>query len=133
MNFLGLVAGLDLRHPGVKLPGFGRIGVPRADRDRRTGAVALSAARSSISPQTIISAATMRAGRSGSFRIDDRDQRAEQHAGFAERRDDGDRRHRHRPDRDAVGDDGERAAAEPGLPERRHLLENTACRAAISA
>jgi hypothetical protein len=26
-NFLGLVAGLDLRHPGVKLPGFGRIGV----------------------------------------------------------------------------------------------------------
>jgi hypothetical protein len=28
MNFLGLVAGLDLRNPGVKLPGFGRIGVP---------------------------------------------------------------------------------------------------------
>ena len=26
-NFLGLVAGLDLRHPGVKLPGFGRIGL----------------------------------------------------------------------------------------------------------
>jgi hypothetical protein len=26
-NFLGLVAGLDLRHPGVKLPGFGRIGI----------------------------------------------------------------------------------------------------------
>jgi len=26
INFLGLVAGLDLRHPGVKLPGFGRIG-----------------------------------------------------------------------------------------------------------
>jgi hypothetical protein len=25
-NFLGLVAGLDLRHPAVKLPGFGRIG-----------------------------------------------------------------------------------------------------------
>jgi hypothetical protein len=25
MNFLGLVAGLDLRNPGVKLPGFGRI------------------------------------------------------------------------------------------------------------
>jgi len=23
----GLVAGIDLRHPGVKLPGFGRIGV----------------------------------------------------------------------------------------------------------
>ena len=27
LNFLGLVAGLDLRHPGVKLPGFGRIGI----------------------------------------------------------------------------------------------------------
>jgi len=26
LNFLGLVAGLDIRHPGVKLPGFGRIG-----------------------------------------------------------------------------------------------------------
>lgn len=26
-NLLGLVAGLDLRHPGLKLPGFGRIGV----------------------------------------------------------------------------------------------------------
>jgi hypothetical protein len=29
MNFLGLVAGLDLRNPGIKLPGFGRIGLPR--------------------------------------------------------------------------------------------------------
>jgi hypothetical protein len=27
VNLLGLVAGLDLRYPGVKLPGFGRIGV----------------------------------------------------------------------------------------------------------
>src|SRR5438270_1173884 len=27
VNFLGLVAGLDLRHPGLKLPGFGRIGM----------------------------------------------------------------------------------------------------------
>jgi hypothetical protein len=27
INFLGLVAGLDLRHPGVKLPGFGRVGI----------------------------------------------------------------------------------------------------------
>ena len=26
VNFLGLVAGLDLRHPAVKLPAFGRIG-----------------------------------------------------------------------------------------------------------
>src|SRR5215218_6429006 len=29
MNFLGLVAGLDVRNPGVKLPGFGRIGLPQ--------------------------------------------------------------------------------------------------------
>jgi hypothetical protein len=27
-DLLGLVAGLDLRHPGIKLPGFGRIGIP---------------------------------------------------------------------------------------------------------
>ena len=27
MNLLGLVAGLDLRQPGVKLPGFGRVGL----------------------------------------------------------------------------------------------------------
>jgi Protein of unknown function (DUF3750) len=27
VNLLGLVAGLDLRYPGVKLPGFGRIGI----------------------------------------------------------------------------------------------------------
>jgi len=27
LNFLGLVAGLDLRRPGIKIPGFGRIGV----------------------------------------------------------------------------------------------------------
>ena len=27
LNVLGLVAGLDLRHPAVKLPGFGRIGI----------------------------------------------------------------------------------------------------------
>jgi hypothetical protein len=27
VNFLGLVAGLDIRHPAVKIPGFGRIGV----------------------------------------------------------------------------------------------------------
>ena len=26
VNFLGLVAGLDIRHPALKLPGFGRIG-----------------------------------------------------------------------------------------------------------
>jgi hypothetical protein len=28
LNFLGLVAGLDIRHPAVKLPGFGRLGLP---------------------------------------------------------------------------------------------------------
>ena len=27
VNVLGLVAGLDLRHPAVKLPGFGRLGI----------------------------------------------------------------------------------------------------------
>jgi hypothetical protein len=26
-NFLGLVAGVDFRNPGIKLPGFGRIGL----------------------------------------------------------------------------------------------------------
>jgi hypothetical protein len=29
VNFVGLVAGLDLREPGIKLPGFGHIGWPR--------------------------------------------------------------------------------------------------------
>jgi hypothetical protein len=29
MNVLGLVAGLDLRQPAIKLPGFGRIGLPQ--------------------------------------------------------------------------------------------------------
>jgi len=28
LNVLGLVAGLDIRHPAVKLPGFGRLGLP---------------------------------------------------------------------------------------------------------
>ena len=37
VNVLGLVAGLDLRHPAVKLPGFGRIG--------GDGAVATAAAK----------------------------------------------------------------------------------------
>jgi hypothetical protein len=27
VNFLGLVAGLDVRHPAIKLPGFGRLGI----------------------------------------------------------------------------------------------------------
>jgi hypothetical protein len=25
LNLLGLVAGLDLRHPGIKIPGLGRV------------------------------------------------------------------------------------------------------------
>jgi uncharacterized protein DUF3750 len=29
VNFVGLVAGLDLRNPAVKLPGFGSIGLPQ--------------------------------------------------------------------------------------------------------
>jgi hypothetical protein len=32
VNLLGLVAGLDLRHPGIKLPGYGRVGVPEPVR-----------------------------------------------------------------------------------------------------
>ncbi len=28
LDLLGLVAGLDLRHPALKLPGYGRIGLP---------------------------------------------------------------------------------------------------------
>ena len=28
INLLGLVAGLDLRYPALKLPGFGRVGFP---------------------------------------------------------------------------------------------------------
>jgi hypothetical protein len=28
VNFLGLVAGFDIRDPALKLPGFGRIGLP---------------------------------------------------------------------------------------------------------
>ena len=28
VNLLGLVAGLDIRHPAIKLPGYGRIGTP---------------------------------------------------------------------------------------------------------
>lgn len=30
VNILGLVAGVDIRRPAIKLPGFGRIGVPSA-------------------------------------------------------------------------------------------------------
>ena len=37
IDLLGLVAGLDLRHPGIKLPGFGRIGVPTPVATALTG------------------------------------------------------------------------------------------------
>ncbi len=40
---LGLVAGLDLRHPGVKLPGYGRIGIDAPVGDR-AGALGVSPA-----------------------------------------------------------------------------------------
>ena len=30
VNILGLVTGLDVRRPAIKLPGFGRIGMPTA-------------------------------------------------------------------------------------------------------
>jgi hypothetical protein len=30
VNVLGLVAGLDVRHPAVKVPGFGRVGLDAA-------------------------------------------------------------------------------------------------------
>ena len=39
INVLGLVAGLDLRHPGMKVPGYGRVGFeatpPTPRRSRR--------------------------------------------------------------------------------------------------
>jgi len=37
VNLLGLVAGLDLRHPGLKIPGFGRLGVDAAVYPARAG------------------------------------------------------------------------------------------------
>jgi hypothetical protein len=30
LNFLGLVAGVDVRRPAIKLPGWGRIGLSAA-------------------------------------------------------------------------------------------------------
>ena len=49
VNLLGLVAGLDLRNPGVKLPGFGRIGVertaPRSPRRQLTHALTANCRR----------------------------------------------------------------------------------------
>jgi hypothetical protein len=38
MNMLGLVAGLDLRQPAIKLPGFGRIGLPQFTATAETAA-----------------------------------------------------------------------------------------------
>jgi hypothetical protein len=37
VNLLGLVAGLDLRHPALKLPGFGRIGIEAPIATARAG------------------------------------------------------------------------------------------------
>ena len=39
INLLGLVVGLDLRHPALKLPGFGRIGIDAPTSACRGGAV----------------------------------------------------------------------------------------------
>ena len=47
MNFLGLVAGLDLRNPGVKLPGFGRIGLPQQTAMRGAGSLHVDLHRNS--------------------------------------------------------------------------------------
>jgi hypothetical protein len=38
VNMFGLVVGLDLRHPGIKLPGFGRIGLGPSNADTQTEA-----------------------------------------------------------------------------------------------
>jgi hypothetical protein len=38
INFLGLVAGVDFKHPAVKLPGYGRLGVDQILLTGRTGA-----------------------------------------------------------------------------------------------
>lgn len=38
VNLLGLVAGLDLRHPGLKIPGFGRVGTDAAIHSATAGA-----------------------------------------------------------------------------------------------
>jgi len=80
MNFLGLVAGLDLRNPGVKLPGFGRIGLPQQ--------TATAARRGSLSNPQQHQPADDHQRRDDARRAqrflqnDHRDQRAEQHAGF---------------------------------------------------
>ena len=50
INFLGLVAGLDLRRPAIKLPGWGRIGMDPRVRGSRCPApsgLSLKAARPS--------------------------------------------------------------------------------------
>ncbi|RYI86728.1 MAG: DUF3750 domain-containing protein, partial [Acetobacteraceae bacterium] len=35
VNFLGAVAGLDLRRPAIKLPGLGRLGLPAVTAEAR--------------------------------------------------------------------------------------------------
>ncbi len=53
LNILGLVAGLDLRHPAVKLPGFGRDRHRQRNRDRRARARTLVARfRHTFDPRT---------------------------------------------------------------------------------
>ena len=50
VNFLGLVAGLDLRHPGVKLPGFGRIGLPQDTATAAPSALGFASRRIATQP-----------------------------------------------------------------------------------
>ena len=116
VNLLGLVAGLDIRQPAHQAAGL------RAHRLRpggRNRARPLAQSGSAAKPATISSAATTRSGRSGSFRHDDRDDGAEQHAGFAQRRDHRNRRHCHGPDRDAVGQHLQAAAGKAAQPVTR--------------
>jgi hypothetical protein len=37
VNMLGLVAGLDIREPALKLPGFGRVGLPASTARAASG------------------------------------------------------------------------------------------------
>ena len=76
-------------------------------------------------PATIITAAMMRGRLQRLLQDDHRDGGAEQHAGLAQRRDERDRRDRHRPDRDPVGGERERAADQPRLPEAREIAKHS--------
>ena len=65
LNFLGLVAGLDLRHPALKLPGFGRIGIDSSGHAPATAApISASVTRiAAASPSRVMTRARGRARR----------------------------------------------------------------------